>query len=95
MTSELEIFRAELRAAGQPYSLWGVRVIGLGLAILAGIDVLSNTQPKVLLQFGILFLVVALLTILAGAGLLIVAAVRRQRWAKTQRLVMPSLSDVP
>lgn len=95
MTSDLETFRAELRAAGQPYSLWGVRVIGLGLAILAGVDVLSNTQPKVLMQFGILIVAVALLTILAGGGLLIVAAVRRQRWAKAQRLVMPGLSDVP
>jgi hypothetical protein len=95
MTSDLETFRAELRAAGQPHSLWGVRVIGLGLAILAGIDVLSNTQPKVLLQFGLLFLAAALLALMVGAGLLIVAAVRRRRWAKAQNLVMPGLSDLP
>lgn len=76
MTSDLEAFRAELRAAGQPYSLWGGRVLGIGLLILVVGQVMSACALAL----------VALSVTVMGAGwiLLIIGFIRRHRWAKTQ-----------
>ncbi len=95
MTDELKIFRDQLRAAGQPYSLWGVRTVGLGLAVLVAINVLGTVRPNMLSQFGLLLLVLCVLALTIGWVMLIIAFVRRRRWAKAHPLQEPSLTDIP
>jgi hypothetical protein len=85
---ELKAFREELRAAGQPYSLWGGRVVGIGLLALVAAQVISN--------YALLALEASLVIIAVGWAMLIIAFVRRRRWAKAHPLQEPPLSsDAP
>ncbi|HEY2660731.1 MAG TPA: hypothetical protein VGI79_13490 [Caulobacteraceae bacterium] len=87
MSDELKVFRDELRAAGQPYSLWGTRTVIIGLALLVGAQVMSS--------YALVLLMVSLVVITAGWVMLIIAFVRRRRWAKAHPLQEPSLADLP
>jgi len=87
MTDDLKAFREALRAAGQPYSLWGGRIVGIGLALL----VVAQVSP----WRAIAVLAVSLAVITVGWVLLIIAFVRRRRWAKAHPLREPPLSDAP
>ena len=87
MTDDLETFRAQLRAAGQPYSLWGTRIVIVGLGLLVAAQVLSS--------YALVLLGVSLVVIAVGWVMLIMAFVRRRRWAKAHPLQEPSLADLP
>jgi hypothetical protein len=87
MNDELNAFRAELQAAGEPYSRWGARTIGIGLVALICAQILARGA--------MLFLGLAILAVLAGWAMLIVAHFRRRAWAKAHPMVMPGLSDPP
>ena len=95
MTDELQAFRDQLRAAGQPYSLWGARTVGIAFGLLVLIQILGLTQPKWLLQFGLLVFVVCLAVMAAGWVMLIIAFVRRRRWAASHRPIEPALPQQP
>ncbi|MDR3509939.1 MAG: hypothetical protein P4L64_18785 [Caulobacteraceae bacterium] len=87
MNAELEAFRTELRAAGEPYNLWGGRIVGIGLALLVLAQVLSS--------YSLLLLYLSLAVMAVGWVMLIIAFVRRRRWAKAHPLQEPSLTDLP
>ena len=87
MSDDLKAFREALRAAGQPYSLWGGRIVGIGLALLVVAQV-TPWRP-------IAVLAGSLAVITVGWVLLIIAFVRRRRWAKAQPLREPPLPDAP
>jgi hypothetical protein len=87
MTSEIEAFRAELRAAGQPWQQRGVKVVLAGFVILAMAQILS--------AYAMLLLALAIAVIAVGWGMLVVAFIRRRQWAKTHDLTMPTLTDAP
>jgi uncharacterized membrane protein HdeD (DUF308 family) len=74
MASEIEAFRAELKAAGEPWQQRGIKVAAAGFVVLAVAQILSS--------YALLLLYLAILLLLAGWGLLIVAFLRRRRWAK-------------
>ncbi len=87
MTDQLRAFREDLRAAGQPYSLWGGRIVGIGLLVLV--------IAQVTARYALSMLMVSLGIITIGWVLLIIAFVRRRRWAKAHPLHEPSLTDAP
>ena len=91
---ELKAFRDQLRAAGQPYALWGGRTIGLGLALLVVVQTLGMVQPTFLMRFGVLLMLACLVTIAIGWAMLVVAFFRRRSWAKAYRLREPPLPEV-
>lgn len=94
MTSELETFRAALRAAGQPYSLWGGRIVGLGLLVLAGAQVLAILQQAT--SWITLLLIAGSLAVMAvGWVMLVIAFLRRRRWARAHPLTLPPLPPNP
>ncbi len=87
MSDELKAFREALRAAGQPYSLWGGRIVGIGLLVLV--------IAQVTARYALLLLMASLAIITIGWVLLIIAFVRRRRWTKAHRPQEPSLTDAP
>jgi xanthine/uracil permease len=94
VTSEIETFRAELRAAGQPWSRRGVAFASTGIVLLAllqsvllGFVRLPPAINGAILPIGGL----SLALIAAGWAMLIVAVLRRRRWARTHDLTMPPL----
>ncbi len=87
MSDELKAFREALRAAGQPYSLWGGRIVGIGLLVLV--------IAQVTARYALLLLMASLAIITIGWVLLIIAFVRRRRWTKAHRLQESSLTDAP
>ena len=96
MTGDIETFRAALRAAGQPWSRRGVAFAGTGIILLAllqsvllGFVRLPPAIAASALPLGGLSLVL----IAVGWVFLIVAVVKRRRWAKTHDLTMPSMGE--
>jgi hypothetical protein len=90
VTSEIETFRAELRAAGQPWSRRGIVCAGVGILLLGAAQFVGQAAPFV--EFFFPLLIGSTVLIAVGWVMLIVAVVRRRRWAKTHDLTMPSLS---
>jgi hypothetical protein len=90
LTSEIETFRAELRAAGQPWSRRGVICSAAGIVILGAAQFVGQAAPFVLYFFPLLIGSVLLLA--AGWTMLIVGVARRRRWARAHGLTMPQLS---
>ena len=88
MTSEIDTFRAELSAAGQPWSRRGIWITGAGILLMAAAQVVQLAS----LFFPILMFSLALITV--GWMCLIVGVVRRRRWAKAHPMVMPGLADI-
>ena len=88
MNEELEAFRDELRQAGQPWSRRGVVVCGVGVVGLF----LAQVAP------GRWFILVALLlsfaVMMVGWVFLVIAFVKRRRWARAHPLHEPTLADL-
>jgi hypothetical protein len=96
VTSDIETFRTALRAAGQPWSRRGVAFAGVGIVILAllqGVLLGFVRLPPAIAASALPLGVVSLVLIAAGWAFLIVAMLKRRRWAKTHDLTLPSLSD--
>ena len=87
MNAELEAFRAELKAAGEPWQQRGIRIVLVGLAFLAAAQILS--------AYALVLLYLAIALIAVGWGFLIVAFVRRRRWARTHDLSLPEPPTPP
>jgi uncharacterized membrane protein HdeD (DUF308 family) len=88
MSPETEAFRAELKAAGQPWQQRGVKVVAAGFVVLIGAQIFSS--------FALLLLYAAITLIGVGWSFLILAFVRRRRWVKARvDLTLPDLPDLP
>jgi hypothetical protein len=93
MNEDLEAFRDELQKAGQPWSQRGVQVCGLGVVGL----LVSQVAP---VKGGGYTLLVALalaslLAIIVGWVFLVMAFLKRRRWARAHPLVEPPLTIDP
>ena len=83
MSAELDAYRAELRAAGQPWSNWGARVVAAGFVLLAGAQVIVFfAVAQITAQGAIALLGLAVVLIAAGWVMLVKAFLSRRRWAK-------------
>jgi len=91
VSSDIETFRAELRAAGQPWSRRGVIVAAVGIALLGVTQFVGQAAPFASLFFPLLVGSTVLIAI--GWVMLVVGVLRRRRWARTHDLSMPALSD--
>ncbi|HKT54153.1 MAG TPA: hypothetical protein VJP88_06855 [Caulobacteraceae bacterium] len=89
MSEDLEVFLAELRAAGQPWNRWGVRGSFVGVMALIALQVAGVRDVGVL--EGLFAAVVVLLA--ASWACLLVAFVKRRRWEKAHPLVLPPFSE--
>ena len=76
MTSEIEVFRAELKAAGEPWQKRGVQVVAVGFVGC------WSLLPMVASSYALLLLYLAIALFAGGWAMLIVAFLRRRRWAK-------------
>jgi len=88
---DLAAFRAELDAAGQPWSHNGVRIIGVGL-IGCLLTLIGGSYVRFIFVERMGFFVLSLGVIAFGWVFLITAMVKRRAWAKAQALRMPPLS---
>jgi len=87
---QLEAFRAELRAAGEPWQQRGVKTFFVGMGLLLLAYLLPMIAPSYIYPAGAVVLSVVVFCI--SWGMLIVAAVHRRRWAKAHT---PALPDAP
>ncbi len=88
--AELEAFRAELKAAGEPWQQRGVKTFLVGMGVLVFAYFLPMFAPSYLYPAGAV--VLSVLVFGASWAMLIVAATRRRRWAKAHG---PSPADMP
>lgn len=79
---DIETFRTGLKAAGEPWRSRGLKVVAAGFVALVGAQILASGA--------LLLLCAAILLIGAGWTMLIVAFMRRRRWAKAQVLAPPA-----
>ena len=89
MNEELEAFRDQLREAGQPWSRRGVVICGAGIIGLF----VSQVAPS-----GVVALVSVLVSftvMMVGWVFLVIAFIKRRRWARAQPLHEPPLSIDP
>jgi hypothetical protein len=94
MTDELALFRAELKAAGEPWQQRGVKVCAAGFVALVFAQLSAHLIDRLSAVLAIFVMAVALLAI--GWVFLIVAFVRRRRWAKARAdLAAPDLPHAP
>jgi len=91
--SEAADFRNALNAAGQPWSRRGVRVAGGGIVALLALQVAMMVGAPIPYALYVLIAIVAVIA--AGWAMLIVAVVRRRRWAKAQALALETLHPDP
>jgi Flp pilus assembly protein TadB len=89
MNAELEAFRDALRQAGQPWSRRGVTTVGVGIVGLF----VSQVAPW--REVAAASLLISLAIVVVGWVFLIIAFVKRRRWAKANPLVEPTLADIP
>jgi hypothetical protein len=82
--NEAAAFRDALREAGQPWSRWGIRVAGAGILALLALQ-LAPSPP-----FALYALIGAVGVIAVGWAMLVVAFIRRRRWAKDH-----PIADIP
>ena len=87
---ELEAFRAELKAAGEPWQQRGVKVFFLGMAALLGAYLLPMVAPSYL--YPVAALALAIILFATSWGMLIKAAIERRRWARANAPILP---DIP
>ena len=88
MKDELEAFRDELRQAGQPWSRRGVAVCGAGILGLF----LAQVAPGRL--FVLCALLIAFVVMMTGWVFLVIAFIKRRRWARAHPLHEPTLADL-
>ncbi len=94
MDPEVEAFRAQLRLAGRPYSLWGGRAVGVGLGFLAVAQALAmTTRGLALACMGLL--AAALVVMVVGWVLVIIGSMRRQRFARAHQASLPPIPPAP
>ena len=86
MNEELEAFRAALREAGQPWSRRGVATVGVGIVGLF----VSQVAPTVWVVYVAL---VSAAVVMAGWAFLVIAFVKRRRWARAHPIHVPTLAD--
>jgi hypothetical protein len=91
MTGEIDAFRAELRGAGQPWSRWGIWCSGLGMLLLVSAQLIGQLAPVAAWFFPVLGASLVLLAV--GWVSLLVAFVKRRRWARAHPMILPGLSD--
>ena len=89
-SDELAAFKAQLDAAGQPWSHLGVRIIGVGL-IGCLLTLIGGTYVQFIFVERMGFFVLSMSVIAFGWVFLITAMVKRRQWAKAQALHMPPL----
>ena len=94
MTDDIEAFRAALKAAGEPWQQRGIKVCAVGFVALVAAQLSAHFIDQLA---GVLAIfVIALIILGIGWAFLIVAFVRRRRWAKDHaNLTLPDLSDAP
>jgi hypothetical protein len=96
VTGDIETFRANLRAAGQPWSRRGIAFAGVGivmLALLQGVLLGFIRLPPAITASVLPLAGVSLVLIAVGWVFLIVAVLKRRRWARSHDLTMPTLGD--
>jgi hypothetical protein len=94
MTSDIEAFRAELKAAGEPWQQRGIKVCAAGFVALVAAQLSAHVVDRLALVLAAFLLALSLLAV--GWAFLIIAFVRRRRWAKTRTdLTLPTLPDLP
>lgn len=87
MTGELDVFRAELRAAGQPWSRLAIWFVGSGMLLFVGVQLVP------IAQYFFPMLSVSLILLAIGWLSLLVAFVKRRLWAKAHPMILPGLSE--
>ena len=88
ISDELKAFRAELKAAGEPWRQRGVKLVLIGFGVLVAAQILT--------AYALLLLYLAIAVFAAGWVFLVIAFVRRRRWAKGRTdLVPPELPPLP
>ena len=87
MNEELEAFRDALRQAGQPWSRRGIAVVGVGIVGL----VVSQVAPWPAIALSALL--TSAVVIMVGWVFLVIAFVKRRRWAKANPIHVPTLAD--
>jgi len=87
--SDSAAFRDALNAAGQPWSRWGIRFAGAGILALLALQLI----PQV--PYGLYDLIAAVGVIAVGWVMVIVAVVKRRRWAKDHPVEDVRLADAP
>ncbi|MDR3510378.1 MAG: hypothetical protein P4L73_01980 [Caulobacteraceae bacterium] len=87
--SEAAAFRDALRAAGQPWSRWGIRVAGAGIVALLALQLAPGVP------YALYVLIATVAVIAVGWAMLIVAVVKRRRWAKANPVLDVPLADAP
>jgi len=92
MSQEIAAFKAELDAAGLPWSRLGIRAIGVGLAGCM-FTLIGASYVAFLFQTRIFFFAASLAVIAAGWVFMIAAMLKRRAWARSQPLRTPPLSD--
>jgi hypothetical protein len=87
--SDAAAFRDALRAAGQPWSRWGIRTAGAGILALLALQ-LAPGAP-----YAVYLLAASVGVIAVGWLMLIVAVIKRRRWAKDHPVLDIPLTDAP
>ena len=88
---EITAFKAELDAAGQPWSRIGVRTVGVGFMGCL-LTLIGGSYVAFIFYERMAFFIASLTVIAAGWVFLIMAMLKRRQWAKAQALRMPPLS---
>ena len=91
MTGEIDVFRAELRAAGQPWSRVGIWLAGSGMLLLVVAQVIGQIAPIATYFFAVLGASLVLLAI--GWISLLAAFIKRRQWSAAHPLIIPALSE--
>ncbi len=91
MTGEIDLFRAELRAAGQPWSRVGIWCAGSGMLALVVAQLVGQVAPIAGYFFAVLGASLVLLAV--GWLSLLAAFLKRRRWARAHPLILPGLSE--
>ncbi len=91
MTGEIDVFRAELRAAGQPWSRVGLISVGVGMLLFVAAQLIGQIIPIAMLFFSVLGAALVLLAI--GWVSLLAAFVKRRQWSRAHPLILPGLSE--
>ena len=81
MSADIETFRAQLKAAGEPWGQRGIKIVLSGFVVLAAAQILS--------AYALVLLYIAVAVIAVGWGFLILAFLRRRRWAKAHPIAAP------
>ena len=91
--SEAVDFRNALNAAGQPWSRRGIRIAGGGIVTLLALQI--GLMVGVPVPYALYVLIAIVAVIAVGWAMLIVAVLRRRRWAKGQAIAKEALVNDP